>query len=110
MSFKKIKFIDPVEALSGKRNKSSKTCFFQGALYGQRGWGTGERNYTKSPLTREEEQQRETFGTIAKKVTARLKETSPTFDADSLAFLQQKEKGGYQRMRQWLWADEMSKR
>lgn len=110
MSFKRIKFIDPVESLSGKRNKDSKTCFFQGALYGQRGWGTGERNYVKNPLTPDEKQHRTDFGTIAKNVSARMKQTSPTFEQDMAAFMAQRDTaGGYERFRPFLWHDEQSK-
>ena len=107
MSFKRIKFIDPVESLSGKRNKNSKTCFFQGKQYGQRGWGVGER---KTPVTTTETQHRQEFAEIAKKVAIRRKNDSETYEQDVALFMaQKKQPGGYQTFQKWLFHDEMSK-
>lgn len=110
MSFKKIKFVEPVEKLSGKKNKSSKLCFFQGRIYGQRGWGTGERNLLLRPYSAAEKERHDTFTAIAKKVTKRMSPLSATYMEDMAAFLAQRDMpGGVQMFRQWLWADEKAK-
>ena len=110
MSFKKIKFIDPVEALSGKRNKNGKTCFFQGQTYGQRAWGTGERNLVTHPVTTTETLHRQEFSEIAKNVAKRLKMTSDTWEQDVMAFMEQRDQpGGYKTMKKWLWSVEKAK-
>ncbi len=110
MSFKRIVFSEPVEKLSGKKNKSSKVCFFQGNVYGQRAWGTGARNLKERPYTDDEVTAKRNFTTIAKAVNKRMDTMSSTFGQDMGAFRAQRDQpGGIKRFRAWLWRQEKAK-
>lgn len=110
MSFKKIVFVEPVESLSGKRNKSSKTCFFQGRRYGQRAWGLGERDLVAHPKTDTEKALNLANSAIFKAVAARRNDMSSTYTADLMAFNAQKsDPNGKQTFQQYLYWDERKK-
>ena len=110
MSFKKIVFSEPVEKLSGKKNKGANVCFFQGTVYGQRAWGTGKRNLKEHPYTQSEKDTKTEFTQIAKAVSKRVDSMSSTFAADVKAFMAQRDQpGGIKRFRAWLWKQEKDK-
>lgn len=114
MSFKNIKFSEPVESLSGKKNKGDKLCFFQGRAWRtnkQRAWGTGERNMITHPETDNERQQKQKFTTVAKTVAEKKQTTSPTYAQDIAAYasLSAAEKAKYPTFRSFLWHREWNK-
>ena len=71
----------------------------------QRVYVRGIDSVTRSTPYGADELARQTaFGTTAQQVNARLKETSPTYDADFAAFLAQKDsKTGEPTFRSYLW-------
>ena len=108
-----ITYIAPVDNASGKifgkKNKwTAVTRTFgnkkKGCMFG------GVRDMLNHPITEDEIAARNRFKTIATKVAARRKKSSPTYEQDSIAFLTQRDQaGGIKSFQKWLWMDEKSK-
>lgn len=107
----KITWLEPYNTVRGKfSKKSSLINKLAGTLHEQIAHRQGTRNTITHPVSNDELQARISFATIAPKVAARRKKSSPTYEQDSVAFLAQRDlPGGYQTFQKWLWADEKSK-
>lgn len=108
-----ITYIAPVDYASGrifgKKNKwtAVKRTFGnkqRGCAFG------GQRNMLTHPVTEDEVAARNRFKTIATNVAKRRKKSSPTYEADTIAFLTQRDQaGGIDSFQKWLWMDEKGK-
>lgn len=106
----KVTYVEPYATVQGKFSKASNLVNKLTPLRKQIAHRHGYRNLKDRPYSNDEETQHSNFSKVAKNVSARMKQNSPTYVADLAAFAAQRDTAnGYKRFRPFLWHDEMSK-
>lgn len=106
----KVTYVEPYATVQGKFSKASDLVNKLTPLRRQIAHRHGQRNLTERPYSTSEDAHHTKFSIISKKVAIRMKPSSPTYEADLVGFINQRDlPGGYKRFRPWLWHDELEK-